>query len=713
MGHIALYRAWRPQAFRDIVGQRPIMQTLQNALKEGRYSHAYLFSGPRGTGKTSAAKILAKALNCERGPAPEPCNECAACVGITEGTVLDVVEIDAASNRGVEEIRDIREKVKYAPTSVRHKVYIIDEVHMLTTEAFNALLKTLEEPPPHAVFILATTEPGRIPATIVSRCQRFDFRRISVEDQVERLARICREEGIEADGEALRLLAFLSEGGLRDALSMLDQVIAYSGSRLTRDDVLSVMGGIPGEQAAELAAALYERDVARVLDLADRLMQEGRSADKCLESLIRHYRDLLMVKLAPNAGSLAERVRDPDSLAGLAEQYDQERMFRIIETLNRFLQEMRYAAQPQLILEVALMKICAGHGPEAEQAVSPDAAGRAPAGDGAGWAPKETADLQAALEEMRRRVEALERRLEVLGRTGRLGAVDRGGPEASAQGMPASSALSASSAPAGFAAPAASPASRVPPEPSAMPEPSAAPESSAAPEFPAPVGSAAPPAHPEPVPPTSPAAPAGPAVPPFGPAASAAPPSRPAAKSSSAAAQAPAPPPDAAQAPRSPSSAAPNLKEFLRAADSPETREAQAKWPQVLQRLKDMNKMSLRAWLVNGEPVAATQAAVLVAFRSDLHRQTTEKPANREQIERVMHEVFGRPLSLATTMQNRWKELAEGEDGQAGQERPVLELVPEDPESAAPEEEWIIKAYELFGKDLVEIRDEKERKMAE
>ena len=196
MEHIALYRAWRPQSFQDMVGQQHIIQTLQNAIREQRVSHAYLFSGPRGTGKTSAAKILAKAVNCERGPAAEPCNECESCRRITSGAVMDVQEIDAASNRGVEEIRDLREKVKYAPTEVRQKVYIIDEVHMLTTEAFNALLKTLEEPPPHVMFILATTEPHKLPATIISRCQRFDFRRVSLEEQTDRLRQISQEEGI-------------------------------------------------------------------------------------------------------------------------------------------------------------------------------------------------------------------------------------------------------------------------------------------------------------------------------------------------------------------------------------------------------------------------------------------------------------------------------------------------------------------------------------
>jgi DNA polymerase-3 subunit gamma/tau len=689
MSHIALYRAWRPQAFRDVVGQRHIMQTLQNALKEARYTHAYLFSGPRGTGKTSAAKILAKALNCEQGPGPEPCNQCAACIGITEGAVLDVVEIDAASNRGVEEIRDIREKVKYAPTAVRHKVYIIDEVHMLTTEAFNALLKTLEEPPPHAVFILATTEPGKIPATIVSRCQRFDFRRISVEDQMERLAHICREEGIEADGEALKLLALMSEGGMRDALSMLDQVIAYSGNRVTRDDVLTAMGGIAGDQFAALASALHERDISRVLDLTDQLMQEGKSADKCLESLIQYYRDLLLVKLAPDVSLLGGRILDPASLIDIANRYEQGRIFRIIETLNRFQQEMKYSPQPQLILEVALMKICAepqaGGPAEAQvdrapgQAAARDA-GRAASGGAAAamTSPSGMAAMQAALEEMRRKVEALERRLEIMGKVGqigsRAGAAGATGASGSGAGMGAGAELAAAaSGTALFAAP--SPGSAVsagsasaPAAPAGGPEPSTA-------------ATTAPNAAP-----VAPPAPAGNAGMSGGA-------GKPAAEKSGSSS-----PPSQASAPR--------LKEFLQAADGPETREMQANWHQVLQKLKDMNKVSLRAWLVNGEPVAATPHAVLVAFRNEIHQKTTEKPANRELIEQALREVFGRPLALMTTMQNQWKELVEGSGTGSGQQPPELELVAEDPEAAQPEEEWITKAIELFGEDLVEIQDD-------
>lgn len=245
MEHIALYRAWRPQSFQDMVGQQHIIQTLQNAIREQRVSHAYLFSGPRGTGKTSAAKVLAKAVNCERGPGPEPCNECPSCLRITSGNIMDVQEIDAASNRGVEEIRDLRDKVKYAPTEVRRKVYIIDEVHMLTTEAFNALLKTLEEPPQHVMFILATTEPHKLPATIISRCQRFDFRRVSLEEQTGRLTEICQKEGITADADALQYIARLSDGGMRDALSILDQISSFTDGNVTYQQVLGMTGASP------------------------------------------------------------------------------------------------------------------------------------------------------------------------------------------------------------------------------------------------------------------------------------------------------------------------------------------------------------------------------------------------------------------------------------------------------------------------------------
>ncbi len=355
--HIALYRAWRPQSFQDMVGQQHIIQTLQNAIREERISHAYLFNGPRGTGKTSAAKILAKAINCEKGPSVEPCNECETCKRITSGNIMDVLEIDAASNRGVEEIRDLREKVKYAPTEVRRKVYIIDEVHMLTTEAFNALLKTLEEPPGHVVFILATTEPHRLPATIISRCQRFDFRRVSLQEQAQRLELIASQEGMSADPDALEYIARLSDGGMRDALSILDQVSAFTEGKITYPQVLQMTGGIASEQFAELATALLQSDVGRVLQIVESFMQEGKSAEKCMENLLYYFRDVLMIKMIPNAGDLTERMLNPDNFRDTASAFSREQLFAIIDTLNHYQTEMKYATQPQMLFEVALLKL--------------------------------------------------------------------------------------------------------------------------------------------------------------------------------------------------------------------------------------------------------------------------------------------------------------------------------------------------------------------
>ncbi|MBB6675568.1 DNA polymerase III subunit gamma/tau, partial [Cohnella nanjingensis] len=407
MAHMALYRAWRPQTFQDMVGQQHIVQTLQNAIREDRLSHAYLFSGPRGTGKTSAAKILAKAVNCERGPAPEPCNECDACRRITSGAVMDVVEIDAASNRGVEEIRDIRDKVKYAPTEVRRKVYIIDEVHMLTTEAFNALLKTLEEPPGHVMFVLATTEPHRLPPTIISRCQRFEFRRVSLGEQTARLREISREEGISADEEALAYISRLSDGGMRDAVSLLDQISSFTGGQVTLHDAVEATGGLPAEQFARLAAAVRDGDAAAVLREVDEMMRAGKSADKCLEQLMHYFRDLLLLQLAPAAASSSGRVADPAELADMAQGFKRERLFAIIDLLNRYQTEMKYAAHPQTMFEIALLKLCSASGAEdAPGAGEPRSSGAEGGASGS--------DLMR----LQQQVAALERKLGELARSG-------------------------------------------------------------------------------------------------------------------------------------------------------------------------------------------------------------------------------------------------------------------------------------------------------
>jgi DNA polymerase III, tau subunit (EC 2.7.7.7) len=286
LAYQAFYRVYRPQSFREMSGQSHVKRTLQNALLADKTTHAYLFSGPRGTGKTSTAKIFAKALNCEHAPTDEPCNECATCKSITNGSHPDVIEFDAASNSSVDEMREIIEKVRFAPASARYKVYIIDEVHMLSTSAFNALLKTLEEPPSHAVFILATTEPHKIPATIISRCQRFDFKRLSSTDILERMKIVLEDIQLPYDEQALKVIAKSAAGGMRDALSMLDQVVSFSGEKLTLEDALFVTGSISQEIFYELAKSLAERDVAKVLAMLEQLMSEGKDAVRLSEDLI-------------------------------------------------------------------------------------------------------------------------------------------------------------------------------------------------------------------------------------------------------------------------------------------------------------------------------------------------------------------------------------------------------------------------------------------
>ncbi|OEH91934.1 DNA polymerase III subunit gamma/tau [Bacillus solimangrovi] len=358
MAYQALYRVWRPQAFRDVVGQEHISKTLQNALVQEKFSHAYLFSGPRGTGKTSAAKILAKAVNCEQAPVAEPCNECPSCLGITNGSISDVIEIDAASNNGVDEIRDIRDKVKYAPSAVRYKVYIIDEVHMLSIGAFNALLKTLEEPPKHVLFVLATTEPHKIPPTIVSRCQRFDFRRVPLDAMVKRMRIIADEQKINVADDALALIAKSAEGGMRDALSLFDQSISFSGEVVSTDDVLAITGAVSQQFLNRLAKSLIEKDVAAGLSTIDELNKQGKEPIRFLEDLIIYFRDMLLVKTAPQLEEVLERVAVDEVFQHLAENVSITWIYEVIEQLNQAQQEMKYTSHPKVFLEIAIVKLC-------------------------------------------------------------------------------------------------------------------------------------------------------------------------------------------------------------------------------------------------------------------------------------------------------------------------------------------------------------------
>lgn len=358
MAYLSLYRHLRPQRFGALVGQEHVTRTLKEALRQKRISHAYLFAGPRGTGKTSTARILAKALNCAEGVQEEPCNQCPPCQEIAAGTFLDVLEIDGASNRGVDEIRDLREKVKFSPASGRYKIYIIDEVHMLTTEAFNALLKTLEEPPAHVIFILATTEPQKVLPTVVSRCQRFEFRRLESETIVSYLKEAALSLEIEGEEEAFYQIARAATGALRDALSILEQCLVFAGKgKLSRENVEAVLG-IPGEEwIFSLGEALAGHNVEAVLELVARAVREGRELRYLGLEVESHLRNLLICLLSPTALRLLEV--SPTTAARLKEQaqkFSPEELFQMISWLQQATAEMRGSIQPRITLELALIK---------------------------------------------------------------------------------------------------------------------------------------------------------------------------------------------------------------------------------------------------------------------------------------------------------------------------------------------------------------------
>jgi len=357
LSHVSFYRKWRPQTFEDVAGQERVTRTLQNAIATGRIVHAYLFCGHRGSGKTTTARILAKCLNCAHGPTPTPCNACPACLAISAGASLDVIEIDAASNRGIDEIRDLRDKVRLVPVEGRYKVYIIDEAHMLTTEAANALLKTLEEPPAHAVLVLVTTEPHRLPATITSRTQRFDFKRIPQATIVERLRAIASAESLAVDDDALALIARAADGALRDAESLLDQLNAFCRGTITKADVLAVLGVVDEEVAYQLAQAVIDGDAGRCLTLTAQVIDEGRDVRQILRGLVEQFRDLLVAAVVPEPGTIVETTEQ--RLAALRAQAAGLAPGVIVQYIRIFAAaeaEARAATQPRVVLEMALLR---------------------------------------------------------------------------------------------------------------------------------------------------------------------------------------------------------------------------------------------------------------------------------------------------------------------------------------------------------------------
>ena len=356
MGYTALYRKFRPLNFSEMVGQEHITRTLKNQIIANRVGHAYLFNGGRGTGKTSAAKILARAINCLNPKDGEPCNECEICKGAISGSLTDIVEMDAASNNSVEDIRSIREEVNFLPTKAKYRVYIIDEVHMLSTGAFNALLKTLEEPPEHVKFILATTEPQKLPATILSRCQRFDFKKISNEDIIKRLEIVCKESDIEITKEAMQIIATLSEGAMRDALSILERCIQDGENQINEDKIKDLVGIPKMVYVHDIVEAIIQYDVDKALITVNKVLEEGKDISNLLWEMIKYVKDILLYKATNHVELYSEE--EKAKVKEISEEVEKERLINLVYTFSELENEMKFSTQKNIIFQAGIIKFC-------------------------------------------------------------------------------------------------------------------------------------------------------------------------------------------------------------------------------------------------------------------------------------------------------------------------------------------------------------------
>ncbi|WP_025028979.1 DNA polymerase III subunit gamma/tau [Caldalkalibacillus mannanilyticus] len=562
MAYQALYRVYRPQAFADVVGQEHITKTLQNAIMEQNFSHAYLFNGPRGTGKTTIAKIMAKAVNCEEAPVLDPCNRCASCTGITQGRIVDVVEIDAASNNGVDEIRDIRDKVKFAPTEVRTKVYIIDEVHMLTQGAFNALLKTLEEPPAHVMFILATTEPHKIPLTIISRCQRFDFRRISKKAMLDRLQIICTEENIKVEEKALHMLIQVADGGMRDALSLLDQAISFAEEEVTLEDVLTVTGAVSQTALSELADAILSGKLEETIRFIDQLMNQGKEPVRLVEDLIYYFRDILLFQQAPNLDEVLERVQLTEEFKEKAVQYPKEKLFYSIQKLSEAQNEMKWTNHPRVFLEVACIQLVQGQGPPSE---------------GQPQSVKATIDDQQVIQ-LQQKVNQLEALIQSLQEQGVKGSDEERKKNQATRHVPQQVSQQ-------------------------------------------------------------------------------------------------------------------KILELLKSASKNHLMQLTNQWAEILQDIKKQ-KITVHAWLKDGEPVACSNDFFLIAFNNVIHRETTEKEAHRQIIEQVIAQHLQSSAKMITIMYNEWSEI---------KNQFIREQKGERNDSNGKSDPFYEEAVKLVGEELIEV----------